>query len=63
MNETKHDLPPALTVAGVSLGPVEAAPPDPFDPGRRPARLSRRRLQQTLLPARDGGWRIGYAEP
>src|SRR5262245_18544635 len=33
MDETRNDQTPGLTIAGVSLGPVEAAPPDPFDPG------------------------------
>src|SRR5262245_15978455 len=33
MSETTHDHAPGLTLGGVSLGPVETAPPDPFDPG------------------------------
>src|SRR5262245_48146059 len=33
MDQNRNDGTPSLTIAGVSLGPVEAAPPDPFDPG------------------------------
>jgi hypothetical protein len=34
MNETKTDQTPGLTLAGISLGPIDVASPDPFDPAQ-----------------------------
>jgi hypothetical protein len=34
MSEIRYDQTPDMSIAGISLGPVEAAPPDPFDPGQ-----------------------------